>query len=285
MCLNFSLNPHPALRRTFCLLLVLASFTLSAQVIRQPLSVRYAGLGAYSRNFVDVFSAVANQASLAQIKGGAFGVYGERRFMLAELNQFSAIVALPTSSGTFALQGDYFGASGFNESQLGLAYARKVSVNIDLGVKLNYHTVQIAGYGNASAVNFEAGSIFHLTDKLHTGIHVYNPFSSKLGKLSNEKLAAIYRVGAGYEASEKVFVSTEIIKQEDQPVSVNAGLQYIIQKNIFIRGGISTLSNNSYIGVGLRLGTLRIDLNTAYHPQLGFTPGLLLLVNFKKDEE
>ena len=91
--------------------------------MRQPLSVRYAGLGAYSKNFVDVFSGTSNQAALAQLKTGGFGVYGERRFLLEELNQYSAVLALPTKSGTFALQGDYFGASAFNENQLGLAYA------------------------------------------------------------------------------------------------------------------------------------------------------------------
>jgi hypothetical protein len=44
---------------------------------------------------------------------------------------------------------------------------------------------------------------------------------------------------------------------------------------------MATLTNNSYAGVGLQLGFARIQLNTAYHPQLGFTPGLLLLLNFK----
>lgn len=257
-------------------------FTAPAQVVRQPLTVKYAGLGAYSRNFSDVFSATSNQASLAQLTTGAFGVYGERRFMLEELNGFSAIVALPTTSGTFGVQGDYFGSAAFNENQLGLLYARKVTKQVDVGVKFNYHTVRVPGYGSASAVNFEAGTIIHLTDHLHTGIHVYNPTGSKLGKTGGEKLASIYRFGVGYEASANVFVSTEIVKQEDQPVGVNAGLQYNLHEKVLLRGGVSTASNNSYLGIGLRLASARIDFNTAYHPQLGFTPGFLLLLNFKK---
>jgi hypothetical protein len=209
-------------------------------------------------------------------------VYGERRFLLEELNQFTAVVAVPAGGGTFAVQGDYFGFSTYNENQLGLAYGRKVSNQVDVGVKFNYYTVRISGYGNASAINFEAGTILHLTDNLHAGVHVYNPLSSKLGKNSNEKLASVYRIGLGYEASEKVFLSSELVKQEDQPVSVNAGLQYNISPNVFLRGGISTLANNSYFGVGLQLGFARVDLNTAYHPQLGFTPGVLLLFNFNR---
>ena len=201
--------------KTLLILVALLPFSIFAQVTRQPLTVRYTSLGAYSKNFVDLFSGSSNQAALAQLKTGGFGVYGERRFMVSELNQFSGIFALPTRSGTFALQADYFGFSGMNENQLGLAYARSLSSRMDLGVKFNYHAIKVAGYGNASTVNFEAGTIFHLTEQLHAGFHIYNPFSSTFSKNNTEKLPAIFKTGLGYEASKKVFISAEIIKQED----------------------------------------------------------------------
>lgn len=263
----------------FCLI---ASQFLQAQIVREPLSIKYAGLGAYSQTFSDVFSATSNSASLAQLQTPSFGVYGERRFMLNELNGFTAIVAVPTSSGTIGVEGDYFGSADFNENQLGILYSRKITKQIDAGVKFNYHTVRVKGYGNASAVNFELGTILHLTEKLHTGIHVYNPTGSKIGKSGNEKLASIYRFGLGYEVSKSVFASTEIVKQEDKDIGINAGLQYNLLDNVFLRVGTATLSNNSYIGVGIKLNYARIDINTAYHPQLGFTPGLLLILNLKK---
>lgn len=262
--------------------LVFIPAAIFGQSARQPLSVKYTGLGAYSKNFTDIFSGTSNQAALAQIKSGGLGVYGERRFMLSELNQFSAIVALPTASGTFAFQGDYFGFASFNENQLGIAYGRTISKQVDIGIKLNYHTIAVAGYGNASAINFEGGALIHLTQQLHAGFHIYNPFSSKFNKNSNEKLASIYKTGLGYEVSDKFFISTEIVKPEDVPVSVNVGFQYNLQQSVLLRAGISTGTNNSFAGVGLRIGQLRLDVNASYHPQLGFTPGLLLLYNFKK---
>ncbi len=269
----------------YLFIIIIAVCPAHAQVIKQPLSVRYAGLGAYSKNFSDIFSAAANQASLAQLKTGGFAVYGERRFLLEELNGYAAIIAVPTASGVFGFEGNYFGSSAFNENELGILYARKITRLIDIGTKFNYYTDRIPGYGSASAVNFEAGVIFHLTDKLHSGIHVYNPGSSKLGKTGMEKLASVYRLGIGYEASEMVFISAEIIKQEGRQTGVNAGLQYNLQKSIFIRTGISTLTDNSYVSIGIQLSFVRIDVNAAYHPQLGFTPGVLLLFNFKKADK
>lgn len=258
---------------------------MEGQVIKQPLSLHYVGLGGYSKNFTDIFSATSNQAAIANIKTAAVAVFGERRFMLSELSGYTTIIAVPTAHETIGFQADYFGSSSFNESELGFIYARKVSEGIDVGAKFNYHMVRVAGYGNASAVNFDVSAIFHLTEKLHAGLRVYNPAGSRLGKSGSEKLASIYSFGLGYEASEKLFISTEIVKNEDLPVGINAGFQYNLHPRVFIRSGISTNNSSSYVSVGLNIGFGRIDINTAYHSQLGFTPGVLLLVNFKKAVE
>lgn len=271
----------------FYLLLIsfIVIYPAPAQVIKQPMSVQYSGLGAYSKNFLDIFSTTSNQASLAQLKTGGFGVYSEKRFSLDELKSYAAVVVIPTSSGVFGFEGDYFGSEAFNENELGFLYARKITNRIDIGAKFNYYAVRMPGYGMASSINFEAGTILHLTDKLNTGIHIYNPGGSKFGQFGNEKLASVYRFGIGYEVSKMVFISAEILKQQNRQISVNAGLQYNLLKNIFIRTGITTLTNNSYAAVGFQLSFARIDVNASYHPQLGFTPGLLLLFDFKKENK
>ncbi len=260
-------------------------FCVVAQNARQPLSNRYVGLGSYSANFLDVFSGIHNQAALAKLKSGGMGFYSERRFLLAELNQYSAIVAMPTTSGTFAVQGDYFGSSAYNETQLGLAYARSVSSQVDVGIKFNHQSMKVPGYGSASAINFEAGTILHLTSQLHAGFHIYNPFSSSFNKNNTEKLPSIIKTGLGYEASDKVFVSVEVVKQQDQPVNINAGLQYNLHEKVLLRAGIATATNSSFAGVGLLFGKMRLDLSASHHPQLGFTPGLMLIYIFNKPAE
>ena len=50
--------------------------------------------------------------------------------------------------------------------------------------------------------------------------------------------------GVGYEASEKFFVSTQIEKEENQPVNVNAGMQYKFLPQIIARVGIATNTSN-----------------------------------------
>src|SRR5258706_4605203 len=185
----------------------------TGQTIRTAIAAPYIGFGAYSLNHVDVFSFTSNQASLAQIKNAAAGVYGERRFMLNELNNYNAAVGLPTRSGNFGLQAGYSGFNACNETQIGLAYARKLGNSVDVGVQFNYSGIGIAGYGNTSAISVEAGTVIHISEKLHSGFHINNPVGGKFGKAREEKLPSLYTAGFGYDASEKFFISAEVVKE------------------------------------------------------------------------
>lgn len=272
------------LKKYLLILLILIAFISEAQTVRKPVAAIYTGLGAYSINHVDVFSFISNQGSLARMKSAGAAVFAEKRFLLDELSLYQAVFAIPTSSGNFGFNAGYYGFSDYNESQFGLAYARKLGEKVDLGVQFNYNGTQISGYGNASAINFEIGTVLHLTEKLHAGVHAYNPVGGKFGKDSEEKIASVYTIGFGYDASAKFFVSTEIEKEEAQPVNINVGMQYKILPQLMARAGITTATSNAYFGAGLFLNSFRLDVTANYHQQLGLTPGILFLYNFNQKQ-
>jgi len=249
-----------------------------SQTVRRPVSAAYLGLGSYSNNHIDVFSFHSNQAALAKLNNASAGVYGERRFLLEELSLYNAVIAVPTHSGNFGLDGRYYGFADYNETQLGLAYGRSLGSKIDIGVQFNYYAVRVAGYGTASTINFEIGTILHLTEKLNAGVHVYNPVGSALGRAEEEKLASLYAAGFGFEGSDKFFVSAEIEKEEGQPVNVNVGLQYKFLEQLMARIGISSAASSMYFGVGIKWKLFRLDATASYHQQLGITPGLVLFL-------
>lgn len=261
-------------------LLLLVVLHVFAQSVRTPVAATYIGLGAYSQHHTDVFSFTANQAALAKIKQGAIGAYGEQRFLAEGLQMFSAAGAFKTKHGNFGLQADYFGFKNYNESQLGVAYARMLGEAIDVGIQFNYFSFRIPGYGSSSTVTAELGAIAHLTEQLHAGIHIYNPIGGQLGKTKDEKLGAAYTFGVGYEASKSFLVSIEIIKQEDVPVNVNAGILYNFHRQFFARAGFSSATESPYGGAGISWNNFRLDVCASYHPQLGFTPGVMLIYNF-----
>lgn len=268
-----------------CMCLLLAASGAEAQTLRYSVSMPYTSLGAYSTRQTDPFAFTNNQAALAQVATGKVGVFGERRFMLAENTLYGLAAAIPSSLGNFGLQLNYAGFKNFNEQKLGLAYARKLGKFLDLGAQFNYYGYRVPQYGNASAVNFEIGAIMHFSDKLNGGIHVYNPVGGELRKETSEKLASAYKMGLGYDASENFYVSAEIIKEEDMPVNVIGGVQYQFKKQFFARVGFVSETGGGFAGLGVGWKNLRLDVSGSYHPQLGFSPGLMLIVNFKENQQ
>jgi hypothetical protein len=261
------------------------AFTSHSQTIRTPVTAAFTRLSTYSSLHANAFSFVANQAALGSIKNLAAGIYSERRFLLKEMSLYSAAVAVPTSSGNFGIRGNYFGDVSYNETGLGVAYGRKLGDMIDVGVQFNYYSFKVQGYGSASSINAEGGMIIHLTDALNLGLHIYNPTGVSVGKTKDEKLPAIYSVGFGYDVSKKFFIGAEIEKIEDQPVNVNTGLQYYFDEKLFASAGIASATSTYYLGFGVVLKSIQLNAVASVHPQLGITPGLLLLFTISEKGE
>jgi hypothetical protein len=257
----------------------MAIVVVHGQSIRKPLAAPVARLLTYSSLHYTPFNIMANQASLARIQSISGAFYGEKRFALKELGQYSATVSLPTVSGNFAFQADYFGNLSYNETGVGLAYGRRLGDRIDIGVQFNYYNFKTQGYGSASSINAEGGVLFHLTESFNIGFHMYNPSGNQLGKSGEENLPSIYSAGFGYDVSPKLFIGASIEKQEDQPLNLIAGMHYYFDDKLSACGGIGSATSTYYIGFGVLVKTLQLNVLASMHPQLGVTPGLLLVFN------
>lgn len=258
------------------------AFYAFSQTVRYSISLPYVSIGAYSSKQQDPFAFTNNQAALAQVKKAGLGVFGERRFMLAENSVYGLAAAIPSRMGNFGVQINYAGFKNFNENKIGLAYARNLGKLLDVGIQFNYYSYRIPQMGASSSINFEMGAIMHFSEKFNGGVHIYNPVGGHLGKNRNEKLASAYKFGLGYDASENFYVSAELIKEEDKPVNVTGGVQYQFAKQFFARAGFISETGSGFAGMGLAWKNLRLDISGSYHPQLGFSPGIMMIVNFKE---
>jgi len=260
---------------------LLLTFNLAGgQISRASLADRYFSLGAYSKNFIDIFSFTSNPAAIVLLKEFTVGVAMERRFLLNELNQYTIAVGSPSNLGGLGLQINYFGYNGYNEFSPGIAYGKHLGP-VEVGIKFNYSAIRIPGYGSAGSFIAELGTICHLTEKIHSGLHLRIPLQSRSDR--KEKFGYAYEMGFGYELSSLVFLGTAFFKEEDKPVDLNVGLHYQFAKQFFARMGILTQNPEPYLAAGWKWRSLRIDLTAAYHPELGLSPGLLLIYQPTKD--
>lgn len=270
--------------KIFVLLFFLSFVQFSnAQQFKNNVGAPYIGLSGYSKKFNDAFGTNSNQAALGTLKSSAIGIVGERRFGLNDLNNYAANIAFTTKSGNFGLQANRFGSNAFNETQLGLGYGRSLGEKVSIGGKINYYNQQIAGYGNGSTINVEAGLLLHLTNKLSAGVSAFNPVGGTFGIDKTEKLASIYKFGLGYDVSDKVYIASELVKQENTPLNYIGAIHYQFEKKFFAKVGVSTAASNFFASAGVSLNNqFRIDLFASHHQQLGFSPGVLLLFNPSK---
>ncbi len=229
----------------------------------------------------DFWAIQNNQAGLAFLKNISAGIYVENKFLVKELNYRIFGFCLPTRSGVFALNINYFGYNLYNESKLGIAYAKAFGDSFSAGIELNYMRIAIGeGYGNKNLVSFEFGLLYSPVEQLNIGFHAFNPTGIWLLALNDECLSTKFRLGITYQFSLNLLISIESEKQLSTKPSLKTGLEYNFNQKFFIRTGVSTNPVTYAFGAGLLLNKLRIDLASSIHQVLGYSPQLSIIYLF-----
>jgi hypothetical protein len=249
-----------------------------------PSGARSQAMANSTVTIADAWSAFHNQAALAWIDRISLGASYDNRFLISNLSTKGFVFALPLKAGTFALSGDVFGYSQYNEKKAGLAFAKKLAERFSAGVQLDYLNTFINDdfYGSRTTFAVEAGLLAEPLKNLLVGFHVYNLSRSRLADYADEKVPTIFRLGVSYKFSEKVFWSIEEEKDIDQKAVFKSGLEYRVVDALYLRGGISTNPTLFSFGFGLKYSGLMLDLASTYHQVLGFSPAVSLTYQFEK---
>lgn len=247
----------------------------------RPAGGRSAAMGTASVAISDIWSSFNNQAGLARLNDLTAAFYYENRFLMKELGYKAGAFALPVKVGTVGLSFSHFGYSAFNESKIGLAFARSFGKRIAFGLQLDYNMARLEeSYGNRNFLTFEAGMLAHITPELVVGAHVYNPISAKLSEYNDERAPVIFRLGAAWEVTPRVLITAETEKNIDNEADVKFGLEYRLIPALHLRGGISTNPASNSFGVGIFTGDFVIDISASYHYILGFSPQASIAYKF-----
>lgn len=266
---------------TIIFISLLSALSAKAGNDKIPAGGRSSAMGSASVSLSDFWSVHNNQAGLAGFTNTAAGIYFENRFMMKELSRKVAAFVIPSRSGVFGVAYDNFGSTLYNESKIGLAFARSFGSNFSAGIQLDYLNTHLSeNYGNHAAFTFEAGILARVNKNLVIGAHVFNPLNVKLSGETNERIPAIIRLGAGYNFSEILLLTSEIEKNIDMETRIKSGVEYHVVKQGIVRAGITTNPTTFSFGFGLDLKKLKIDLASTVHQVLGYSPQLSISYYF-----
>ena len=246
-----------------------------------PEGGRSAAMAHASVALTDFWSLQNNQAGLAYFDRIAAGFYYENRYLTKELSLKAGGVVVPTKSGVFGLNLSYFGYPKYNESKIGLSFARSFGDVLAIGLQLDYLLTSIAeDYGNKGVATFEIGLLSKINDHLTLGAHIFNPISVKIAEYEDERIPAIIRVGAAYSFDNNILVSVEAEKETEFDPILKLGIEYRIVEKVYVRGGISTNPGLYSFGFGLNFKKLKIDLSSSIHQVLGYSPQVSMIYSF-----
>jgi hypothetical protein len=239
-------------------------------------NARSIALGGSGVAFTGLSSLGNNPAGLAELDAWGAGAQAEQRFLLSELQLLTAAGAVPTASGNFGIQLNYFGFETYNEQKIGITYARKLFDQLYLGAQLGMFNTRIPEYGSRALITFDLGLLAPISRELTFGFHLLNPVRMEI--IDGEYLATVLRFGLDYQPAEKIHLLAEVEKDIQQNVRVHTGLEYQIIDPLFLRLGVATEPVSMSFGFGYRLaGGLSIDVAASYHQVLGFTPAFGLI--------
>lgn len=274
-------------------IVLISSVVLLASNGNTPIGGRSAALANSSVTLTDFWSVHNNQAGLANFNNISVGFFYENWFMVQELGLRAGAFVLPTKSGVFGLNYNYFGYTKYNEQKIGLAYARAFGENFSMGLQLDYLSTRIAeDYGSNSTFTFELGIRTQLSEGFVIAAHVYNPIGAHIENEYNENIPTIFKLGLSYQLSDKFLFALETEKDLEYKPLIRGGIEYVIVKQAIVRIGYSTLPSTSgsqnfsissfyAFGFGLNLEKLKIDFSSTIHQTLGWSPQISITYNFK----
>jgi len=242
---------------------------------------KFTGMGNASVMLYDVWSAVNNQAGISDLEKPVAGICYSNKFQLKETSTQTAVFALPTRTGNFALSYHRFGYSLYSENKLGLAYARNLGKYISAGLQFDYlYYHQAENYGNKGAFLMEFGLIARPIERFYIGVHLYNPTRTKLADYNDERVPGVMRFGLGYLFSDQVTFTIETEKDLVYQARFKCGLEYQAVKNLFLRTGFKTGPDQFSVGLGYFYHHWSTDLAFVTHPSLPLSTQASLTYSF-----
>lgn len=269
-------------QKNLFLILLLIPYTLYAIHDPTTIGARSISMGNISVVGTDFHSLYHNQAAMAYYSSSSVGLdYDQGFFADKNLSTKSVGAILNTGIGNLGLQMKYFGFQLYNEQKIGLAYGRSLGKYLAIGVQLDYFRTYIGqDYGSAQALSFEIGFYSKLSPKLEMGAHIFNPIGMTIGNEYKEDLPISFKLGMLYHIDENLLIASEVEKILTEKTIYKFGLEYLLNDYFSVRSGISTQPTLFSFGMGLTLKKWVLDIGTAYHQTLGFTPRISLYFSF-----
>lgn len=231
---------------------------------------RLTAMGNNSAAVNDVWGVMANPASIAQTPSPMTQLTHRGHFFTNEIRNQAIAFVLPSKRLVFGLYLQRYGMSTFLDNKVGFIISKQFGPKLAIGLRTNYHQLNISNYGSTTGISVDLGTTYQLTGDLNFGFYIENPSKEAYNtKAIYTLLPTAVHFGIAYRTSDKLLIATTIRKD-----IIAIGIDYQLIKAFSIRSGLSLNPFTHYLGIGFNLLKLVVDFACIKHTNLGYSPQL-----------
>lgn len=246
-----------------------------------PVGAQSAGMAGITVMVDGIWSVMNNPAGLAGLDRPAAGTGAEQRYVLKETGVYALGAAMPVLGGGLGLGLTFEGYHLYRSQRLALAFGRHFGPGLAAGISLSYYHARPGNdYPATHRVGYAAGIVVKLSARIEAGFFAMNPFRFYYRSAPYVTLPSVIRAGLLYHYSSNLRLHAELEKDSELPPSFRAGCELAFRERFFIRSGFRLMPVEYAFGAGFRNRGLMIDISSAYHQYLGFTPGITIQYEF-----
>ena len=229
---------------------------------------------------------MGDQPSVVVSNPGALGFFSKKSielswsqlFNLKELSAGDFYFVFPlgkffsTNSLTQGVGFNIFGeADYYQESKVYFAFGFALKNYLSLGASIKYMRVSFPSpYSVFSAVGFDLGVLFRITDRVQIGGAVKNLNQPKMIKGSDD-VPRVWNMGMALFPFKDIILTTDFSKESGFDPQLKLGQEITLSENFSLRFGINTEPVRYGAGTGFNWKIMKIDYAYLSHPALGQT--------------
>ena len=202
------------------------------------------------------------------------------RFLSMGINDVQAGLVLPLGGFNTGFGVSYYGDDLYNQLEVIAMGSHKVGF-ASLGARIGYHQYYLENYGYKRTVTADLGGVFVLSPQVKLGMLVTNLTRSMLRNQDDYRLSSLIAMGFSYQPITAFRLDLQLTKDLNLPVSGSLGIEYQLNTHVFARTGFNFSNSVAAFGLGFQWSQFRLDVAGNYHPRLGYSTAISILLSRK----
>ncbi|MCX2574267.1 PorV/PorQ family protein [Pedobacter sandarakinus] len=235
------------------------------------------GMGYSGTAVQDPWVAQFNPAGITFLTKPALSLSYAKHLFSNEVSSQGVAVVVPIDDNVVGLNFQRYGFSAYRENKIGLTYARKFGPHLSFGLNTNYQEISIPNYGTTNGFSVDFGAQYKFNKYFILGANINNLARQKYANNDiDDIIPTCFSIGLSYHASDKVLIATTVVKELNQLINVQVGLDYKLIELFSLRGGINARPFKQFAGFGIYYKKFMVDMATIYDANLGYAPQISL---------